>query len=319
MLAKTQLHELYHWLLLTRILDDRIVSLHQKGKILGPVYTSRGQEAVSVCTARALGPEDILAPMFRNLGAVLVKGFTAREILCQYMGRSSTPAGGRDAGLSLGDLERGVIAPVAILGTLVPVVAGIALAAKTQKKGIVALTYLGDGGTGTTDFHEGLNFAAVQRLPMVLVLESNGWAFSTPASLHSANTDFLARARAYGVQGYEVDGGDVLEVHKVARKAVDEARDGRGPVLVVANVSLTGPDPGYEDAWSLSREEAVGRSRDPIELFEKHMMGNALMTAAEQSELAASIHAEVEAATKYAEQNPFMPGSHVLGGVYHEA
>jgi TPP-dependent pyruvate/acetoin dehydrogenase alpha subunit len=320
MLTKTQLHELYYWLLLNRTLEDRVVSLHRAGKIAGTVHTSRGQEAVSVGTAYALDKGDLLAPMLRNAGALLVRGFTPDEILSQYMGKSSSPTGGRACNLEMGDLRRGIVAPIAVLGTLVPVVAGMALAVKMRKLGIVALTYIGDGGTSTTDFHEGLNLAAVLKVPMILVIECNGWAFSTPTRTQTSGTNFITRAPAYGVTGHEVDGNDVVQVYETTRKALEEVRSGMGPALIVANTRRTGGDPGLEDpCHAPGAELEEWKSRDPIRLFEKYLSVGGFISGEDRDLISSRVHNEVDSATEFAGRSLFPEGRQALGGVYHEA
>ncbi len=319
MLTKTQLHELYYWLLLNRALEERIVSLHRAGQIPGAIQTGRGQEAVSVGTAYALEKDDVVAPQPRNTGSLLVRGFTPQEILSHYMGKSTSPTGGRDCALRMGDLSRGVIAPNSSLGSLLPVVAGIALAAKMKRLGIVALTYIGDGGSQTSDFHEGLNLAAVQKVPMVLVLEENGWAFSTPVSAHAASTDFLARAQAYGIAGFEVDGNDVVKVYETTRAAAQSAREGGGPALVVAHTMRTSGDSSPEDAWFVPREMIdKWKPRDPVRIFEQLLNEGGFASAEERSRIAKQVRAEVDGATALAGSCPFPDGIQALGGVYHE-
>ena len=193
MLNKAQLHELYYWLQLNRRLEEKLVALYRTGKVVGGVYTSRGQEAISIGTAYALEPDDLMAPMIRNLGSLLVRGFRPEDLFAQHMARSTSPTGGRDGNMHIGDLRRGIIAPISMLGALIPVMTGAALAAKMQGRKIVALTYLGDGGASTGDFHEGLNFAAIQKVPLVVVIENNGWAYSTPTSRQTANTEFVTQ------------------------------------------------------------------------------------------------------------------------------
>src|SRR5881398_913128 len=165
-LTRARLHELYYYLRLNRRVDEQLTNLYRQGKVVGGVYSSLGQEAISVGTAYALGPEDLIGPMIRNVGAMLVRQYRPRDVFLQYMARKDGPTGGRDANTHFGDLARGV---------LVPVLAGVGLAAKIRKEKRVALTYVGDGATSTTQFHEGLNFAAVQKLPLVVIAENNGW------------------------------------------------------------------------------------------------------------------------------------------------
>src|SRR5579885_360656 len=175
-LAKTGLGreaqlELYRFMKLNRMAEERLGNLYRQGKVVGGLYSSRGQEATSVGSAYALGPQDFLGPLIRNLGAMLVRGVEPSEVMLQYMARGGGPTGGKDANTHFGDVSRGLIAPISMLGALIPVMAGVALGARMQGKDAVALTYIGDGGTSTGDFHEGLNLAAVLAVPLVLVVE----------------------------------------------------------------------------------------------------------------------------------------------------
>ncbi|MDQ1348961.1 MAG: hypothetical protein QG573_2339, partial [Acidobacteriota bacterium] len=167
--------ELYRLLKLNRLVEDRLTNLYRQGKVVGGLYGSRGQEAISIGTAFALGPDDVVAPLIRNLGAMLVRGVSPREVFTQYMARGGSPTGGKDCNLHFGDLKRGLISPISMLGALIPVMAGVGLAAKLQHRSYVAMTYIGDGGTSTGDFHEGMNVAAVLGVPLVVVAEHNGY------------------------------------------------------------------------------------------------------------------------------------------------
>src|SRR2546422_8874970 len=194
---------------------------------LGGVYSSLGQEAISGGTAYALGPEDFIGPMIRNVGSMLVRQYRPRDVFLQYMARQDGPTGGRDANTHFGDLARGVVAPISVLGELVPVLAGVGLAAQIRKERRVALTYVGHGATSTTQFHEGLNFAAVQKLPLLVIAENNGWAYSTPVKKQMAIRDIAERAKAYGIPGVIVDGNDVLAIYEATRAAADRAQGAR--------------------------------------------------------------------------------------------
>jgi TPP-dependent pyruvate/acetoin dehydrogenase alpha subunit len=253
------------------------------------------------------------------MGALLVRGFKPEEILAQYMGKVTSPTGGRDCNLNMGDLRRGIVAPIAVLGTHVPVIAGVAIAAKMRKLNIVALTYIGDGGASTTDFHEGLNLAAVCKAPMVLVLENNGWAYSTPVRMQTANTNFISRARAYGISGAEVDGNDLVEVYETTRKVVEGVRAGQGAALIVANTMRMNGDSGNGDAWSVPKDEiAKWKARDPIRTFENFLNDGGVITPEERDEVVKRVRLEVDEATASASQSPFPEGERALGGVCHE-
>ena len=188
--------EIYRYLKLNRMTEDRLSNLYRQGKVVGGLYSSRGQEAISVGSAYALEPQDVVGPIIRNLGTMFVRGVKPREVMMQYMARADSPTGGKDVNTHFGDLKRGLVAPISMLGALIPVMAGIALAGRMQKKNLVAMTYIGDGGTSTGDFHEGLNFAAVLNVPFVLIAEHNGYAYSTPTAKQMRVKNIVTRAAA---------------------------------------------------------------------------------------------------------------------------
>ena len=169
--------ELYRYLKLTRLVEERLVNLYRQTKVVGGVFRSLGQEATAVGTAYALEPQDFVTPLIRDLGAVLVKGIRPRDIFAQYMAKAWGPSGGRDLNIHFGDMEKGFIGPISHLGDMIPVMTGVLLGGRMQKKNFVAVAYIGDGGMSTGAFHEGLNFAAVQKLPLIVVAEYNHYAY----------------------------------------------------------------------------------------------------------------------------------------------
>src|ERR1700741_250921 len=218
-LKPEQLLEIYRYLKLTRLVEERLVNLYRQTKVVGGVFRSLGQEATAVGTAYALQPTDFVTPLIRDLGAVLVKGIRPREIFAQYMAKAWGPSGGRDLNIHFGDMQKGFIGPISHLGDMIPVMTGILLGARIQQKNIVAVAYIGDGGMTTGAFHEGLNFAAVQRLPRIIVAEYNHYAYSTPTSLQTAVRDLAEKAAGYGIPAYIVDGKDVVACYEVMRQA----------------------------------------------------------------------------------------------------
>src|SRR6185437_4053120 len=196
-------------------------------------YSSLGQEGISVGSAYALEKKDWLAPMIRNIGALLVKGVPPRDIFMQHMAKYDSPTKGKDVTSHFGDLEDlHIVSPISMLGDLIPVMTGVAMAGRYLGQKIVAMTWIGDGGSSTGVFHEGLNFAATQRAPFVLILENNQWAYSTPVSRQVPVKNLADRALAYGIRGMVADGNDAIAVYNAAKEAVDECRAGRGPVLI---------------------------------------------------------------------------------------
>ena len=305
-LTRRQLHDLYYYLRLNRRVDEQLVHLYRQGKVVGGVYSSLGQEAISVGAAYALEPQDVIGPMIRNVGAMLVRGYRPRDVFLQYLARQDGPTGGRDANMHFGALALGIIAPISMLGELVPVLAGVALAAKLRKEERVALTYVGDGATSTGQFHEGLNFAAVEKLPLVVIVENNGWAYSTPVEKQMAIRDIAERARGYGIPALIVDGNDVLEVYAATRLAAERARRGEGPTFIEAKTMRMKGHAEHDDARYMPKELLEAwRKKDPILRFEKHLAQKKLMAAEEKAALDARIENEIRADVAFAEGSAF--------------
>src|SRR5262245_11738853 len=233
-LKPPQLLELYRYLKLTRLVEERLVNLYRQTKVVGGVFRSLGQEATAVGSAYALEQHDFITPLIRDLGAVLVKGIRPRDIFAQYMAKVWGPSGGKDLNIHFGDMEKGFIGPISHLGDMIPVMSGILLGARFKKKKIVAIAYIGDGGMSTGAFHEGLNFAAVQRLPLIVIAEYNHYAYSTPTNLQTAVRDLAEKAASYGIPAHIVDGNDVVGCYEVTKHAAEYARNNGGAVLIEA-------------------------------------------------------------------------------------
>jgi TPP-dependent pyruvate/acetoin dehydrogenase alpha subunit len=324
-LAKTALPrarqlELYRYMKLNRMVEERLGNLYRQGKVVGGLYSSRGQEATSVGSAYALEPQDVMGPLIRNLGAMLVRGVKPREVMMQYMAKSDSPTGGKDGNTHFGDLGRGLVAPISMLGALIPVMAGVALAGKMQGKNLVALTYIGDGGTSTGDFHEGLNLAAVLQVPFVLIAEHNGWAYSTPTARQMRIKNIATRAAAYGIPGEVVDGNDVLAVYETTARAVERARAGGGPTLIEAKTFRMKGHAEHDDAGYVPKELfEEWRKKDPIERFERHLLAEELAGEADLEATAAEIDAQLNDEVDFALASPMPPPERALEGVYEPA
>src|SRR6187455_661931 len=233
-LTRDQLLELYYYMRLTRSLEERLVNLYRQTKVVGGLFRSLGQEADAVGSAYALDRSkgDILSPLIRNLGSMLVQGAWPLEILRQYMAKGDSPTRGRELNIHYGDLVRGFIGQISQLGDMVPVMAGVTLSFKMRGEDRVGLVYVGDGATSTGAFHEGINFAAVQRCPLVVVVENNGYAYSTPLSKQTAAKELRDKAVGYGIASEQADGNDVIATYEATKRAVDRARSGGGVTLV---------------------------------------------------------------------------------------
>src|SRR2546422_3514642 len=238
-LSSDQLLEIYYYLRLTRTLEERLVALYRQTKVIGGLFRSLGQEGESVASAYALERgrhKDVLSPLIRNLGSLLVMGAQPVEILRQYMAKADSPTRGRELNVHFNDLEKGYLGQISHLGDMIPVMAGIALTFKLRREPRVGLVYIGDGGTSTGTFHEGLNFAAVQRLPLVVIGEYNHWAYSTPPEKQFAVKDLAEKAKGYGISAGTGGGNDRLAVYEATKAAVARGpRGGGGQVIALKN------------------------------------------------------------------------------------
>ena len=317
-LARAQLLELYYWMRLTRTLEERLVALYRQTKVIGGLFRSLGQEADAVGSCFALERRDIMSPLIRNMGAMLVKGATPLEILRQYMARGDSPTRGRELNIHFGDLDRGFIGQISPLGDMVPVMAGVTLSFRMRRQDRVGLVYVGDGATSTGAFHEGINLAAVQKCPLVVVVESNQYAYSTPTSRQTAARQMIDKAAGYGVPGVQADGNDVLAVYDVTKRAVDYARAGHG-VTLVELVTYRRKGHAEHDNQSYVPEGEIewwAANNDPIDRYHAVLQQRFGFAPAELHEVDARVRAEVDAATELAEQSPPPEPLDGLTGVY---
>ncbi|HEV7906375.1 MAG TPA: thiamine pyrophosphate-dependent dehydrogenase E1 component subunit alpha, partial [Pyrinomonadaceae bacterium] len=316
-LEKKQLLELYRYLLLTRLVEERLVNLYRQTKVVGGVFRSLGQEATAVGTCYALEPQDFISPLIRDLGAVLVKGIRPREIFAQYMAKAWGPSEGRDLNIHFGNMEKGFIGPISHLGDMIPVMTGIALGARMQKKNLVAMAYIGDGGMSTGAFHEGLNFAAVQRLPVIIIAEHNWYAYSTPTSKQTAVENLADKAAGYGIPGHIVDGNDIIACYETTKRAAEYARSGGGAVLIEAKTYRRKGHAEHDDQRYIAPEElAMWEKRDPVDRFTRHLLKQGVATQSELDEIVAGVNREIDEDVAWAEESPMPEAEKAAYGVY---
>ena len=317
-LSREQLLELYYWMRLTRTLEERLVALYRQTKVVGGLFRSLGQEADAVGSCFALERRDIMSPLIRNLGAMLVKGATPVEVLKQYMAKGDSPTRGRELNIHFGDLERGFIGQISPLGDMVPVMTGVTMTFRMRREDRVGLVYVGDGATSTGAFHEGINFAAVQRCPLVVIVENNCYAYSTPTSKQTAAKQFVDKAIGYGVVGEQADGNDVLAVYDVTKRAVDRARAGQG-VTLIELMTYRRKGHAEHDNQSYVPEgeiERWARENDPIDRYIKRLTDEFRFDAADIARMDERVRLEVDQATDEAEKSPFPEALDALEGVY---
>jgi pyruvate dehydrogenase E1 component alpha subunit/2-oxoisovalerate dehydrogenase E1 component alpha subunit len=317
-LTRQQYIELYYYMRLNRAVEDTMVKLFRQNKIVGGLYSSLGQEGISVGTAYALEKKDWMAPMIRNIGALLVKGVRPRDIFMQHMAKYDSPTKGKDGTSHFGDLdELHIVSPISMLGDLIPVMAGVALGGRYLGQKIVAMTWIGDGGSSTGVFHEGLNFAAAQKAPFVLILENNLWAYSTPVRKQVPLENLADRAKAYGMDSYIVDGNDVVAVYTTAKEAVERARAGEGPILIEAKTFRRMGHAQHDPAEYVPKEmRAYWEARDPITLYEKFLTTEKIFDAGVKKEIEEKLDRLLTAEREFAENSPMPPAELAETGVY---
>ncbi len=312
------LRGMYRAMLLTRAIEERGHSLYRQGRIPGSFYTGRGNEAAAVGTAWAMGAEDVGCPTQRDMGVHVVRGLAPWRILAQYLGRSDGPTRGRDGNVHLGDAGLGTLTMVSHLPAMLPVAVGCALAFRVRREPRVALGWLGDGGSARGDAHEAMNLAGVRRLPVVFVLDNNGFAYSTPAHLEYGVAHLAERAAAYGFPGRVVDGTDVVAVYRAAQEAIERARSGGGPTLLELVTQRMEGHAVHDDAFYVPPEVlAAWRERDPVELLRARLLASdGDFDEAADEALRSEIAREIDVATERALASPWPDPDTLADGVY---
>src|SRR3954468_6883000 len=319
-LSREQLLEIDYYLRLTRTLEERLVALFRQAKVIGGLYRSLGQEGESVAAAYALDYEqgDVVQPLIRNMGSILVAGAKPVDIIRQYMAKGNSPTRGRELNIHFGHPSRdGFIGQISQLGDMIPVMAGITLAGRMQKRNLVGLAFIGDGGSSTGAFWEGMNFATVQRLPLVVILENNGYAYSTPTSKQSAVKTLADKAYAFGCASEVVDGNDVLATYAAARRAVERARAGEGVTLIEAK-TFRMKGHAEHDNQSYVPQSLIEEwsAKDPVVRFEQALVDAGLATTADFDAIQSRAKREVDAATDEAERSPMPQPEEAAMGLF---
>jgi TPP-dependent pyruvate/acetoin dehydrogenase alpha subunit len=301
-------------MMLMRAIEERGLKLYKQGKIPGSFYDGRGQEAISVGATFALaGADAVCSPLIRDLGAHLVKGTDVADIFRHYMGRANPLSHGREGNVHFGDRRRAVVGMVSMLPDMMVVANGLALAFKLQGQARCALSFFGDGATSRGDWHEAMNWAALDRLPVVYVLESNQLAYSTPSERQFAVPP-IERARGYGIPAESVDGNEVEAVFAAVARARARALAGEGATLVEAVTMRMHGHGAHDDARYVDPERlAEWARRDPIER-QAARMGDLV----DASQLRAEVDSQVEAAVAAALQTPMADPVEALEGVFRE-
>ncbi|AEH53698.1 MULTISPECIES: thiamine pyrophosphate-dependent dehydrogenase E1 component subunit alpha [Heyndrickxia] len=319
-LSDQEVLEMYETMLLARKVDERMWLLNRSGKIPF-VVSCQGQEAAQVGAAFALDrTKDYVLPYYRDLGVVLAFGMTARDIMLSGFAKAEDPnSGGRQMPGHYGQKKNRIVTQSSPVTTQVPHAAGIALAGKMEKKDFVTFVTFGEGSSNQGDFHEGANFAAVHKLPVIFMCENNQYAISVPIEKQLGNPRVSDRAIGYGMPGVTVDGNDPLAVYEVVKEAADRARRGEGPTLIETLVYRFTPHSSDDDDRYRAQEEVkTAKEKDPVVLFSRYLKEAGLLDGEKEKEIDARVMQTVNEATDYAEKAPYAKPEDTLRFVYGE-
>lgn len=319
-LDKEKTIDIYRYMVINRRMEESLERLYKQSKVIGGLYLSLGQEACSVASAYALGQDDWLGPMIRNQGSMVVKGFRPRDTMMQYMAKAGSPTRGRESGSHYGDCKKlNVVAPISHLGDSISVLAGVALGARLQGKNIACLAFIGDGGQSTGPTYEGFNFAAVQKLGVVLIVEHNLWAYSTPVELQFACKDLADRSIGYGVPGVIVDGTDANQIYDATYEAVQRAYRGEGASFIEAKLMrMKGHAMHDAAAYVPTAVKEYWKRRDPILRMEKYLLDNGWLTQKQIDKIQAEVDQYIDEERAAAEASPMPDGSEAGTDIYCE-
>src|SRR5438067_4350845 len=315
-LSDAEAVEMYYAMLVSRVMSEQALKLAFQGAIDVSI-PSDGHEAAQIASMRALRPTDPVYLFYRSVPAAYARGMTAREILLDYFGRADGPSsGGKNLAGHWAKRELCLMSVSGSVATQIPNAVGSALAARNRGEDSVSVAYFGDGGSSKSDFHEALNFAAVQQLPVVLFCENNGLAISVPFEKQSPVRSVADRAVGYAVVGISVDGADPLQVYRVMNEAVEAARSGRGPALIEARVTRLGQHTSQVGDLRSPREVAAARRLDPIPRFAHYLRHHGLLDDAHEAALGERADAEVADAVEFASSAPAPPVERAFQDVY---
>ncbi|MDP1675968.1 MAG: thiamine pyrophosphate-dependent dehydrogenase E1 component subunit alpha [Bacteroidota bacterium] len=316
-LSSEEYLKLYYFMRLTREFEESILKLYRQGKIVGGAYTGNGNEATAVGSAFALEKQDYLFPMHRDMGAHLVKGQSLRHLMLQHLARDNSLSKGRDGTGHYADPALRIYGNISHLAAMIPMAAGVALASKLRKEKAVVLTYIGDGGSNVGDVHESLAMASVMKLPLVLIIENNQFAYSTPVAKQKMMEKYSDRAMGYGIPGFTIDGTDIDQIYSTCKQAVERARRGEGPTLIESVTMRMHGHSAHDGAEYVPKTLlAEWKKKDPVQRIEKLLIDKKILTSKLKEDYEKRLFAELEDATQFAVDSPFPPGEEAAVGVF---
>jgi len=316
-LTNDQRISMFRFMLQAREFDLAMQRLNRQGRAFGGVYSQTGNEASSVGSAFALGDKDVLFPMHRNIGGHFVFGQDLNTLMLAFLAREGSLMRGTDGTGHYADVNKRIYGNISHLGAMIPVAAGFVLASKMRGENVVSMTYIGDGGSQTGEFHEGMNFASVQKLPFILIIENNQYAYSSPNSVEFACKHLSDRALGYGCHGETIDGTDIEIVYDACWKAAERARRGEGPSIIETVTMRMRGHAEHDDFSYVPREELeYWQKRDPIDRYQNFLLEKKILTMDDITAMRTTLIEEIRAAIDYAVELPFPPAEEGLKGVF---
>lgn len=318
-LSSDDLVRMYRTMRQSRLCEERIITLFRGGELVGGVFTGIGMEGIAIGFGYAMGPDDVVANMHREPGALFLRGLTLREYFCQWLGRANGIMRGRDGNLHFGDPKRGWLGLVSHIGTSIALATGAALTFRLRNQPRVAWAPHGDGATSTGYWHEAINMGAVQKLPAVYVCINNQWAISTPMHLQMAVPEIAPRAAAYGIPGVAVDGNDTLAVYAACRAARERAVAGDGPTLIECRTyRVRGHSEADKAEYLPTAEVEAWKLKDPLARFQRFLLAQSIITPADVDRIDQELLTAIDEAVTYARNSPPPDPTTLTDGVYAE-
>ncbi len=316
-LGQDIMRRLYSYMLKCRMVEERARLLFRQGKFAGNYYAAVGQEATEVGATIDLRPEDTVAPSHRNFVTHIMKGTPLRLMFAQLYARKTSPDQGRSSPAHCGYAPLNIITPASTIAAQLNIGTGVALAYKMQKRDNIVVALSGEGSTSLGFWHEAVNFSGVQHLPIIYIIENNLWAESVPVRLQTAVKDLSAKAQAYGIPGFTVDGNDVVAVYRASREAIERARNGGGPTIIECKTYRWYGHSEIDPAKYRSPEEVEHwKARDPLVIGERLLRERGLWSDEWKQQITAEINQEIDEAIEFAEKSPYPEPEEALDHVY---
>ena len=316
-LAREKLTEMYEKMLEIRLFEEKVFELYAQNLVPGTIHLYTGQEAVAVGVCSALRKDDYITSTHRGHGHCIAKGAELKRVMAEILGKRTGYCRGKGGSMHIADFSVGVLGATAVVGAGIPIAAGAGLSIKLRKTDQVAACFFGDGASNQGTFHEGINMAAIWKLPVIFVCENNLYAMGTRQSLVMAIENIADRASAYGIPGVAVDGNDVLAVYEATLKAVERARKGEGPTLIECKTYRHRGHSRVDPARYRPKEEVEAwLAKDPIKRFKERLMQTGTLTEIELRKVEEEASAKVEEAVKFAIESPFPVPEEALEDVY---